>query len=41
MKIILHFMYRGIKVLNGRDSVITRELKALPNGYTIRIDRYK
>ena len=23
MKIILHFMYRGIKVLNGRDSVIT------------------
>ncbi|MDY2696129.1 MAG: hypothetical protein SOV27_03085 [Eubacteriales bacterium] len=38
MKIILHFMYRGIRVLNGRDSVITRELKALPNGYTIRID---
>ena len=38
MKIILHFMYRGIKVLNGRDSVITRELKSLPNGYTIRID---
>lgn len=38
MNIILHFMYRGIKVLNKRDSVITKELKALPNGYTIRID---
>lgn len=37
MKIILHFLYRGIKVLNGRDSVITSELANLPNGYTIQI----
>lgn len=37
MKIILHFMYKGIKTLNGRDSVITKELKALPNGYIIKI----
>lgn len=36
-------MYKGIKVLNGKDSVITKELKALPNGYTIKIstDLYK
>ena len=37
MKIILHFLYRGIKVLNGRDSEITNELKALPNGYSVKI----
>lgn len=37
MKIILHFLYRGIKVLNGRDSLITDELKSLPNGYSVKI----
>ena len=37
MKIILYFLYRGIKVLNGRDSEITKEIKQLPNGYTIKI----
>ena len=37
MKIILHFLYRGIKVLNGRDSIISKEIKSLPNGYTIKI----
>ena len=37
MKIILHFLYRGIKVLNGRDSEITNEISMLPNGYTISI----
>ena len=37
MKILLHFLYRGIKVLNGRDSEITKEISRLPNGYTISI----
>lgn len=37
MKIILHFLYRGIKVLNGRDSLITNEIASLPNNYTIQI----
>ncbi|MBE7074364.1 MAG: hypothetical protein E7376_00030 [Clostridiales bacterium] len=38
IKIILHFLYKGIKVLNGRDSVITSEIKAIPNNYKIKIE---
>lgn len=37
MKIILQFLYRAIKVLNGKDSNITDELNCLPNGYKIKI----
>ena len=37
IKIILFFVYKGIKVLNGRDSIITNELNNLPNGYAIKI----
>ena len=38
MQIILHFLYRGIKVLNGKDTLITQELKRLPNYYKIKIE---
>ena len=38
MKIIMHFLYRGIKVLNARDSLITNEIKALPNNYKIKLE---
>ena len=37
MKIILCFLYRGIKVLNGKDTQITEEINSLPNNYTIKI----
>ena len=37
MKIIMHFLYKGIKVLNGRDSVISKEIMALPNNYRIKL----
>ncbi len=37
LKIILWFLYRGIKVLNGRDSLVTREIKNLPENFTIKI----
>ncbi len=37
LKIILFFVYKAVKVLNGRDSVITKEIKNLPNNYTIKI----
>lgn len=38
MQIILHFLYRGIKVLNGKDTLITQELKRLPNYYKIKLE---
>ena len=38
MKIILHFLYRGIKVLNGRDALISEEIKRLSNNYKIKLE---
>jgi len=37
MKIVMHFLYKGIKVLNGRDSIITNEINSLPNGYKVKL----
>lgn len=37
MRIILYFLYKGIKILNGRDSYITNDLKNLPDNYKIKI----
>lgn len=37
IKIIMHFLYKGIKILNGRDSVITNEINNLPENYKIKL----
>ena len=38
MRIILHFLYKGIKILNNRDSYITNDIKNLPDNYKIKIE---
>lgn len=37
LKIILFFLYKGIKVLYKRDSEITDEINSLPNNYVVKI----
>lgn len=38
MKIILYFLFRGLKVLNGRHSLITKDIQSLPKNYKIKIE---
>ena len=38
MKIILSFLYRGIKVLNKKDSQMASEIKNLPPNYKVKIE---
>ena len=38
MKIILHFLYKGIKVLNKRDSFVAENISKLPNNYKIKLE---
>ena len=38
MKIILHFLYKGIKVLSEVDSQIKKDIKFLPSYYKIKLE---